>query len=590
MDGAGEAMGRISIFLISLTFGLATWVIDAVIESAFYFDGSFWDYLILAVPSHELFMRVAAVLCFAGFGLLLGHMFAKLQRAERAEKRERRRMLTLLRELPAFVYVVDEEYTLRFANLRFRENFGDAEGKPCHEVLARRDEPCEGCPIQRITQNEHAEDEEWSPHEGQTFEIHRRPFVDEDGRTLMLAMGIDVTERRRMADELLKAQKLESLGVLAGGLAHDFNNILAAAMGYLSVARLSASDTQVQNDLDEIGRALQRARELTQQLLTFSRGGAPVKVVVDVPAVVQEAADFASHGSDLRCAVELRPGILPIEADPGQISRVLQNLVRNAGDAMGPAGEVLIRAENMEQVPAELGLGPGRYVHIAVSDTGVGIPEHALGKIFDPYFTTKQKSHGLGLAMVYSIIANHGGRITVESQLGVGTTMHIYLAAASRTDVTLPPVLLPATGSKGRILVMDDDESVRAMLSRLLELLGFSAAFAHDGREAIEIYQDARRAGRPFDLVLMDLSVPGGMGGQEAMRRLRELDPAVRAVVVSGYSDDPVMAQFREHGFRGVLRKPFDIEELRAAIRRGMARDHEGDPAEPKARHGLQTP
>jgi len=405
-----------------------------------------------------------------------------------------------------------------------------------------------------------------------------RPLSDAHGNIIgMQSTLIDITERKKIEEELLKAQKLESVGVLAGGIAHDFNNILTAILGNIGLAKMyTEPEGKVYERLTAAEKASLRARDLTQQLLTFSRGGAPITQAASISDLVRDSATFAVHGSPVRCEFSFPDdpsvtdgtfvsgqALWPAEVDEGQISRVINNLVINAVQAMPKGGTIRIRAENVtvetKQVPA---LAAGRYVKVSIEDQGVGIPEKQLPKIFDPYFTTKEGGSGLGLAASYAIVKNHKGLITVESELGVGATFCIYLPTSSKEALTKPKTGQPLPTGKGRVLVMDDEDAVREVACQMLREIGYEAEFARDGAEAIELYVDAKGFGRPYAVVIMDLTVQGGMGGKEAIRRLRVIDPKVKAIVSSGYSNDPIMANFEEYGFSGVVAKPFGIQEL----------------------------
>lgn len=400
------------------------------------------------------------------------------------------------------------------------------------------------------------------------------PVRDRQGGTVGVTMVFsDLTEKKQMEEELVRAQKLESLGVLAGGIAHDFNNILTALMGNISIARVSLQRGEdVSRKLEQAEKACARARDLTHQLLTFAKGGAPVKKTANIADIIHDTTLFVLRGSNIKCDFSLPADLRPVEVDVGQISQVINNLVINAKHAMPGGGKMHISAENTTvSVLSGIPLMPGEYVEIRVADEGCGIPEDHLKKIFDPYFTTKQAGSGLGLASCYSIISRHQGYITVESDLDIGTTMHIYLPSSDKQmDASRRRRRKLVTGS-GSILIMDDEETIREVAGSMLELMGYTVAFARDGVEAMAMYSAAKSMDRPFDVVIMDLTVPGGMGGREAVARLLEIDPHVRAIVSSGYSSDPVMASYREMGFKGVIAKPYHVDELSETVARVIA-------------------
>jgi signal transduction histidine kinase len=375
-------------------------------------------------------------------------------------------------------------------------------------------------------------------------------------------------EQRRLEQELLRAQKIESVGVLAGGIAHDFNNLLTGILGNISLAKLFAEkDERIITRLTEAEKACQRATTLTQQLLTFSKGGAPVRQTVSIAELLRESTVFALRGSNVRADLMIAEDLWPIDADAGQINQVIHNVVLNAAQAMPDGGAIQVRAENMVlHAGAPLPLPAGRYLKIAMIDRGCGIPADILPKIFDPYFTTKAHGSGLGLASAYAIITKHDGYITAASEVSVGTTFSIYLPAAQHP---VPPVQEgPVTPSRGvgRILVMDDEEIVRELLSELLTILGYTVVCTRDGAEAIAAYQRAQATGHRFTAVILDITVPGGLGGKETIAQLRTIDPQVNALVSSGYTQDPILANFAQYGFRGMVPKPYTVEQLQHAL------------------------
>ncbi|MHC1698665.1 MAG: ATP-binding protein [Geobacteraceae bacterium] len=378
----------------------------------------------------------------------------------------------------------------------------------------------------------------------------------------------DITEKKVLENELFKVQKLESLGLLAGGIAHDFNNILTAILANISLATclippVNAAHTR----LDQAEKAAGRAADLARQLLTFAKGGKPIKKTIAPAKLLVEAANFALHGASVSCEFSLPDDLWAIEADPGQINQVVNNLVVNAVQAMTGGGHLRISSENIQYADEEsLPLGRGRYVRISIKDSGIGIPEEIRQKIFDPYFTTKPYGNGLGLATSYSIIRNHGGHITVASTPEKGTTFMIYLPASDRNVAVSLVEDLVLTGKSGKILVMDDEEMIRNVAAEMARHMGYQTVSCESGDKAVALYRAALESGETFHAVIMDLTIPGGMGGQEALQHLIALDPGVRAIASSGYSDCRSIAEFREHGFRGVLPKPYSIREFHRAL------------------------
>ncbi len=386
----------------------------------------------------------------------------------------------------------------------------------------------------------------------------------------------DTTEQRQLAQQRQRAEKLESLGVLAGGIAHDFNNFLTTAMGNLSLARYGLpADSPVAHKLDEAEEAILRARGLTQQLLTFSKGGAPVRKAASIAEVIMDTTVFALTGSAVQYHVELATDLWPVIIDTGQISQVVHNLVMNAAQAMAGEGDLTVTVQNttLGEQDADA-LPPGAYIRFAVQDTGPGIAPENVAKIFDPYFTTKSEGSGLGLSVCYSIVHNHGGDIQVHSTPGAGTIFTVLLPAAPDAHAeAVPPVPPPPLATRTRrILIMDDDTQIREMLEEIVTTLGFVAQGAANGEEMLAHYTEAQAAHAGYDIVLMDLTIRGGMGGKDAIAQLLTRDPAACAIVSSGYATDPIMSEYARYGFKGVITKPFRVDELLKVINEVLAR------------------
>jgi PAS domain S-box-containing protein len=396
-----------------------------------------------------------------------------------------------------------------------------------------------------------------------TMLLNARQIEQGMGKEHVILLAIeDITERKWLEDELLKAQKLDSLGVFAGGIAHDFNNILTTILGNVSMAKLGLLPEDVMFGLlKEAELASVRAQTLTKQLLTFAKGGAPVKEIASISEILELSPSFVLRGSKSKCDISVETDLWSAEVDVGQISQVINNLVINANQAMPEGGIIRVTAENLKfDQQLALPLGPGRHIKIAVHDQGGGIEKEHLANIFDPYFTTKKEGSGLGLASTYSIIMKHAGHITVESLVGAGSTFCVYLPASVKKHIDRLATSL--IKGQGKILVMDDEVSLRKMMGVMLGILGYSVEFAKDGNEAMQMVRQAKESGAPFDAAILDLTIPGGLGGKDAIKPLLEIDPSLKAIVFSGYSDDPVLANFAQYGFKGMLVKPFKSQAL----------------------------
>jgi len=403
------------------------------------------------------------------------------------------------------------------------------------------------------------------------------PILDRTGRVIGAVLVFrDVTAKQKSEEEMFKESKLESVGLLAGGIAHDFNNILQGILGNLSLARLNAHSTHLMLDrVERVEKSALRAKDLTQQLVMFARGGEPIRRLVQLNALVKDATSFALSGSSATCEWSMPSDLWPVEVDGGQFRQVINNIALNAVQAMPEGGKMEVRAENVELTAGHTaGLAAGKYIKISIRDHGDGIRPEDLPKIFDPYFTTRHGSRGLGLASAYLVVRKHGGHIQVSSQRGQGATFQIYLPASTK-DLEAPAAENTQQQQQlfgGSVLVMDDEQEILALAQPMLGAMGFEVETARDGVEAIEKYAYRQSNGDPFTVVIMDLTIPQGLGGKETIQRLKVVDPQVVAIVSSGYSYDPVMANYQEHGFSGVMPKPYTMEDLSRVLHEVLGR------------------
>jgi len=515
-------------------------------------------------------------------------------KTEKSLLESERRYWTLVESAPIAIYETDAQGSCIFVNKKWRELTGlkleEALGDGWQEGLHKEDRT-------RVFKqwHEHMRDiKPWNmdyrfcTSDGEVSWLMAKAVAlrDTDGLvTGYLGANVDITERVRMQDELVKLQKLESVGVLAGGIAHDFNNSLQGILSTISMAKLHINpEDDAYNELTNAEKVIIQSRGLSQQLLTFSKGGDPIKKVISASVLIKESANLALSGSNVICELEVPDCGCMVEADEGQINQVFNNLFINADQVMPDGGVIKVGVDHFDvEEKDSLPLQEGMYVKVTISDQGTGITQEHLQKIFDPYFTTKETGSGLGLATAFSIIKKHDGYITVESELGAGTTFHIYLPV-SQKKAQQEPILDKAKVSsveetsiicKGKILIMDDDDVIRLVTTQILKNIKYEVEAARDGAEAIELYKKAFDSTKSFDAIIMDLTIPGGMGGKEAVKKLLEIDPKAKAIVSSGYANDPILSDFKEYGFRDVLNKPYEIDELNEILQKVITENEE---------------
>ena len=512
------------------------------------------------------------------------------KQAEERLAAEKERLEVTLRSIGDGVITTDVEGRVVYVNKVAEEMTGwlnrEAQGRPAAEVFKIMNEKTgQVCasPVQRVIELGRivglANHTALIARDGTVRSIadSGAPIRDRKGNIIGVVLVFrDISKERKMEEELLKVRKLESVGVLAGGIAHDFNNILAAILGNIELLgyRIGDRDAEAMALLSDIKQAIRRAAKLTRQLLTFSKGGDPVKAATSLPELITESANFVLHGSQVRCRFHFPENLWMADVDSGQLGQVIQNIVLNGVHAMPGGGTITIACANVRDAASEslLSVDRGNYVRISITDTGVGIPREIIDKIFDPYFTTKQEGSGLGLAICHSIINKHDGYLTVESEPGQGTTFTIYLPALPGQDGTsLVKPGIPRSTRSARVMVMDDEEMLRKLAVSQLTILGHKPILVEDGEEAVNRYQELQDKGTPVDVVILDLTIPGGMGGREAGEQLLAVDPSARIIVTSGYSNDPVMASFRKYGFKAAIEKPFNLRELSIAIGTALA-------------------
>ncbi|MBN1758530.1 MAG: PAS domain S-box protein [Chitinispirillaceae bacterium] len=496
------------------------------------------------------------------------------QHALAASERQYRELTELL---PEGVFEVNANGTFSYANRRALDMFGytaeDLSGKvsPADVVIAE-DATRAMSNIRRVMLEHSQGHHEYIARntDGKTFPVlvHSTVMLREDTVCGICGVVIDLTERKRIEYELQKTEKLEALGILAGGIAHDFNNLLTAIWSGFSMIRISiGNNPEIVGVVNEMENAIRRGKDLTAQLLTYSKGGAPVKSVTSLETLVRETSGFITTGTAVKCTIDSVPDLMPVDIDGTQISQVVQNLLINAIEAMPSGGIVSIQLKNRTIDDAQPGtVPPGRYIEMVVADTGSGIPQEVQTRIFDPFFTTKPEGSGLGLATTYSIVKKHNGHISLLSTEGKGTSFTILLPVTEKKEIPSGSARITMRNGSGRILVMDDEPTILTVTQKLLKMMGYSVTTACDGNEAVTRYREQKEKGEPFDVVILDLTVPAGLGGKETVRRILEIDSDAKAIVSSGYSNDPIMADYTSFGFKAVIAKPYNMQQLHSVV------------------------
>ncbi len=511
------------------------------------------------------------------YGFILRDI-SERKRLEQSLVAEKERLVTTLQSLEEGIIITDRDGRVTFLN-PLAETItewahDEALSRPFQEIFRLSDEPIrsEDDGSQKFSGTPPSSMANHSPvllitkHGLQrTISMRETPIRDHNSHlTGTVIMFHDITDQQRAQEEQQRISKLNSLGVLAGGLSHDFNNLLTTILGNVFVAKLRlVPQDPLAHNLEQAEQACLRAKELTQQLLTFAKGGAPIKTSVALGELVRKSAIFALSGSSISCHFDIPHELWPLDADSNQLRQVIQNITLNARQAMPEGGHFSIQVENAALETAAMlpspTLTPGNYLKITFEDQGSGIKEKDLPNIFDPYFSTKAGASGLGLATAHSIIQRHHGHIAVCSEPQRGTTFTVFLPSSYAMDDQASQTV--AKGS-ARILVMDDEESIRRMVKDALSQFGYEVTLAEDGQTAIDLFSQALSEGKTFDVILLDLTIPGGMGGKETIQHLRKLAPDVKAIVTSGYSEDPIMSDFQAYGFQDILVKPYKIVDL----------------------------
>ena len=576
-----------TVILVSLVLGWIFWIVESAVEALFFYDATFMELAFTNVPEHEIYLRSVVMSFFMISSLIMLRLMSKRRKAEQALEEEKEKLSVTIRSIGDGVITTDTEGCVTMMNNKAEDLTGwplrEARGRAFREVFRITSEKTgktAADPVTGVLESRSiiglGSDIILTSLKGNDYIISDTAAPIRDSRGGIIGVVVvfsDITAKRKRNEQINKSEKLKAIGILAGGIAHDFNNILTAGMGNISLAQRKADREGLQEitePLLDAHESLQHARDLTGQLLTFSKGGNPVKKETDTAPFIEEVIEASASVSGIRFERSIPGHAEPLLIDRGQAAQALRNIIQNAVQAMPEGGTIHISAENVTGgAGCNIPLQKGRYVSIHIKDEGIGIPREYVSRIFDPYFTTKQEGNGLGLATAYSIVRKHGGMIDVSSESAEGTCVSVYLPAYTgdgRSEEGPTEVVEKYQQEGGKILLMDDEEFVRKVGERILSELGFEIETAEDGEKALDMYAKALEKKTPYNAVIMDLTIPGGIGGKETMEKLMELHAGVKGIVSSGYSTDPVMAEYKKYGFSGCIQKPYEIDELKSVL------------------------
>ncbi|MBN1163703.1 MAG: PAS domain S-box protein [Candidatus Krumholzibacteriota bacterium] len=516
-------------------------------------------------------MKISQTCCYVGFFTDISERRVTQEEIENSQ----RLLASVFDAVPDLLIVIDRAYKIKYTNYKGHDLIAQPEaekGDTCYGRFKLLEEPCTDCSALPVFEKGIAVEREMvNPADNRVREVGAFPIKNAAGEVVYVVEYVrDITERKqaeaerlRLEQQVQQAQKMESLGLLAGGIAHDFNNLLQSIYGHIEIARAESMNPETNDALEASLNTIHRARSLTQQLLTFSKGGVPARKPGDIKQFLRETSQFALSGSQIICRYSFPPDLWPCDYDSNQIGQVIDNIIINSVHAAPQGGNIYISARNLKiGTGAHNYLPSGSFVKISIRDEGIGIPPEIINRIFEPFFTTKQSGSGLGLTTSYSIVKRHDGCIEVESEPGKGSIFHIILPASQRAVAEEPAPVTAAVRRGGKILIMDDDTIVKKTLQAMLEYYGFTVACASEGTEVLRMLGDGGESLASFSAIILDLTIPGGMGGKGVITEIRKRNQEIPVFVASGYADDPIISDPVASGFTDSIRKPFTREEL----------------------------